>query len=68
MKRERYRYIEKILYEYQSKKYERDAYTNELEEMTEHGDVKVQDYQPSMSGGEVSDRVLDYVQIGRAHV
>ena len=61
MNKSRYRYIERVLYDYPENKKKQEVYSNELEYLTQHGDVKVQTYEEGTIGGEVSDRVLDYV-------
>lgn len=61
MNKSRYRYIERVLYDYPENRKKQEVYSNELEYLTQHGDVKVQTYEEGTIGGEVSDRVLDYV-------
>lgn len=57
----RYKYIEKVMYSYSVNKEMKEEYEQELDYIEGHGDVKVQSYNESTGGGEVPDRVLDYV-------
>lgn len=57
----RYKYIEKVIYSYPTNKELLDGYEQELEYLEGHGDLKVQSYNESTNGGDVPDRVLDYV-------